>query len=259
MRATALILIFTIVFCTPIGAFASGSEQNTAYLVCEYDAQRELVICSVVYFGEEVSAIGFTVEYDADLLWFTGYSRGSGFLGFTTLATLEDNGRINALSHSGEGLGSGEVIKLCFKVKDTERAEKIHFALLPLTEKPAAVIENGVVRAVDVCFVGAKCDIFSPMPRLECFGADASGGIILSADHEIFGGCHFDITVVELSGNIRRTCVDADLLDGKFFIETGGMSGGYTSVIVEPHYFENGKKIFIERGIYLFYNGEYIG
>lgn len=253
-------MIFALIFSSPCIASASEvSYGNIAYLSCEYDAPRELVTVSLNLCGEGISAIGVTVEYDAARLDYTSYSYGDDFEDLDVAATLDNGGEINVLAYGAEAFGFGEIIELCFKVKDAESADKLYFGLFPLSSKPAAIIDESGVRAVDVSFIGAECEICEPLSPMNYCGKSEMGHIILAPENYVSGECIFDITIVELSGKIRKTSIVASLDEMGFTIDLGDIGGGYTSVIAEPYYIKNNKKIPIERGIYLFFAGEYIG
>lgn len=260
MRAVIFILVVALILCLSLDAFAvTVNAENIAYLSYRHDTERQLLFVSLNYFGEAISAIGTIVEYDTSLLDYTGYTNGRDLSGFDISATLENSGRIKILAHSGERYGAGEVIVLCFKIKDTRSADECAIGLFPLSSKPVAVIESNTVRAVDTSFMGVSCEISDVRGGMSYGGRGESGEVVLSCEPDIPKECIFDITVVELSGKMRRKSLLAVSSGDGFALDVGELGRGYTSLIVEPYYYENGRKTVIERGIYLFYEGEYIG
>lgn len=246
-----------LVFCLPVLANGDGELNNYAYVLPRYDEESGIIVASVVFFGDAVSALGVTLEYNSDMLDYTGYARGDGFLALEVLATLENSGRVNILTYGADARGCGEVIKLFFKLKDRERSQEIKFNLLPLTAKPAGVIDGSAVREVPVCFLFGKINIYSEHEKIAFCDLTEYGELVLSvATDREYTIC---LSVIELSGKIRQKTVTASACGGKFSLDICEIKDGYTSVIIEPYYFENDEKIYVEREILLFYRGKYIG
>ncbi len=266
MRIFSFCLAVILAFSFPFGVLADEDRnmvQNTAYLTYEYDASRSLIILSVNYCGEGISAIGAVVEYDSSIVDYTSYTRGD-FEGFNLSATLDNSGNIRILAYGSENLCRGEIVRLCFKIKDFE-AKDYFFSLSPLTDSPAAAICDGGVKSVRVSFTSVSCSTAELLPQMEFAGIAPSGKIILVCDIAA-GQCFFDITVVELSGEIRKDFAFAKRMNIRvpgadvscFSLDIGDMPEDYAAIIVNPYYIENNEKLCFGQGIYLFCDGEYI-
>ena len=235
------------------------AEENIALLTYEYDVSKGLVILTLNYSGEGVSAIGATLEYDSEILDYTSYERTVDFENFQVRATLENCGKINILAYGSENSDLGEIIRICFKAKGN--FDRLEFSLLPLTSIPAAGLSGGEIVPVNVKFVGLNFENIKIKHSMKFCERTDDGKLVLGVDGAL-ESCYFDATVVELSGNIRRfeamLLSDATEEFSRFFLGVGDLGSGYTAVIINPYYFENEQKIFMEQGIFLFCNGKYI-
>ena len=261
MKILSLFLaVCLIVSCFVIFPSADeGTDENRAFLTYEYDASKGLLILTLNYSGEGVLAIGATLEYDSEILDYTSYAKVSDLEKFQVVATLENCGEINVLAYGNDNVTSGEIIRICFKAKGD--FDELVFSLLPLTSISAAGSSGGEIVPVDVNFVGAVFENIKTYPCMKFCQRTDDGMLVFAIDGKI-ERCYFDITVVELSGNIRRfeaTALSAATEDALCFsLDVGDLGVGYTAVIINPYYFENEQKIFVEQGIYLFCNGKYI-
>ena len=261
MKILSLFLaICLIVYGSLIHTFAAEStEENVAFLTYEYDASKCLVILTLSYSGEGILAIGATVEYDSEILDYTSYEVARDLGKFQVIATLENCGKINILACGSENFNSGDIIRICFKVKgDFDRLE---FALVPLTSISAAGLSGERIVPINVNFVGLNFENIKIKRSMKFCERTDDGGLAFGVDG-VLESCYFDVTVVELSGNIRRfesmLLSDAAEEFSRFFLDVGDLGSGYAAVIINPYYFENEQKIFIEQGIFLFFNGKYI-
>lgn len=260
MRTVAFILVIALMLGSPFLASASEeSEKNIAYLSYDYDAQRGLLTVCLNYCGEGISALGAVLQYDSELLDYTSYTYTENFKNFDVCATLDNCGEIRILAYSGERVGVGEIIRLYFKIKENISAHEVYFSLSCLSKISAATLKDGEVNPLEIGFAGVLCKIEEIVPPMLYGGKDPSGGILLVPATEILEECIFDITVVELSGKIRRKALSVMPNESGFSLDVRELGKAYTAVIVEPFYIENEKRVSVERGIYLFYGGEYIG
>lgn len=264
MKILSLCLAFILFICPFCVLRCSASEhcaRGSAYLSYEYDAPRSLLVVSVRYCGDKISAIGLSVEYNTDDMDYTSFERGGDFTSFSVLATLDNRGSVRVLAYSPDRRDEGEIVRLCFKIKDGDRSDDIRIGLYPLTEKPCAIITNGRVEPVDISFLGARVSTAARLPRMESCGLAPNGRLLLCADLD--GIYFFDITIVELSGRIRRAeaftegraLADSSEKRRLFALDIGDISHGYVSVIVDV-YGKNESNILAGREVYLFCDGK---
>ena len=265
-----LCLVLAIVLSLVFSVISSAKEigavtENAVFPEYSYDADTSLLEISLNYRGEGISAIGITLCYDTDALDYTSYSRGDGFSGFTLRATLENCGRVNILSYSPTEHGEGELIRLCFKVKDISLADGMLISPEPLTDIPCAKIENGEVRPIALEFLCARFCSFDPLSDLELCGISRDGELLLVSDSGI-EDCIIDMTVVDLSGKVSRSesyqkCkkIRFEGRDVSYLtVSVGDITSPYTAVIINAHAKYNGE-IRYARRVYLFREGNFIG
>ncbi len=259
-------IVLAYIFSIGAGASAScAATENVVFPEYEYDADTNLLEVSLHYRGEEISAIGVSLEYDPEIMDYTSYSRGDGFLEFTLTASLDNSGRVRVLTYSPTDHGTGEIIRLCFKIKDISHADGFVIFPKPLTNNPCAKIENGKIQPVEVDFVSVKLQPLESLPNFNFCGITPSGELLLLTDKEI-KDCIFDITVVDMSGKIYRTqsyerCKRIKFKGrdiSLFAISTGEIFSPYTVVIIDA-YAEYNNKICYLRSVYLFRNGAFLG
>ena len=229
------------------------SAPDIVYPIYEYDAESNVLLVSIVYLGRGLLALGLSVAYRTEEMEYTGYSRGDGFKGHGTVATLEDLGRINVLTHSGEKLASGEVIRLSFAPR-VDAPCLVHLEILPLTSAFAVTEVNGEALPCEVEIINIDYGIYGDSTLLEsvCVTENRRADFILNADA---APMPIEITRVDLSGSIERWEV---FCDKDFSVDIGGLRGGYVAIIIRPYFVMEEKKIYTSESVYLFSYGEYI-
>ncbi len=271
MKILSLCLAIILVILAPplkIAARADvteSAELGAAYLTYSFDAEHSLLNIFLTYSGEGVSAIGAVLEYDEQIMDYTSYERGGGFDGFNITATLDNSGEIKILAYSGELISSGEIIRLSFKIEDGVSADGCKIGLSPLSSSPAAVIRDGVILPIEVSFSGVEISAPERLPKMTFGGRTLAGRLLVLTDSSISGVCLFEVTVIELSGNIRKmqlACKSKTFFapQGKiscFALNVGKLGAGYTSVIVDAYY-KRGDDMLAGREIYLFRDGKYM-
>ncbi len=254
---------FAFSMCTLVSADEPVYEcQGGAYLLYEYDSARSLLVVSVRYEGEKISAIGLRVAYDTDKMQYTSFDIGSGFSGFDVSATLENDGCVRLLAFSPSLCDTGEIIRLCFKVDASEGVEGLSVKLLPLTEKPCAVIENGSVKPINISLLGTRRIPIENTLRLEACNVDCGNLLVISSAKQ---PCFFDITIVGLCGEIRRVeafcrknpLVNASCGQSLYSLALGEIPDGYAAIIIDVYGKDNGNML-AGRGIFLLRDGKLI-
>lgn len=268
MKKLCFALALALAFVFSVGVSAreiDAATENSVFPEYSYDTETSLLEVSLHYGGEGISAIGISLTYDTDIMEYTSYVRGDGFCGFTLRATLENSGAVNVLSYSPTEYGEGEIIRLCFKIKDISRADGFVISPKPLTDIPCAKIENGAVREIDLKFLSVRFSALGELPSLEFSGISRSGELLFMTDSYI-DDCIVDVTVVELSGGVHRSesyekCkkIKFEGREASYFsIWAESVDAPYAAVIIDVYAEYNGV-ICYSRNIYLFREGKFLG
>ena len=253
-----------LIYIYTVGAYAAPIEthvENTVSGTYFYDAETGIVSVSVIYSGEDVSAIGVLCEYDVSFMDYTGYERGRGFDGFNIAATLDNSGRVRILAYSPSDASSGEMIRLYFKIKDTSKSVGYKLKLAPLTNNTCAKIENGAIVPVSVSFSPVHIQTYGDFPMEFC-GINPSGELLLLTDKSV-KACIYDITVVDLHGVVtsrRGLCFTKEVRtphgDGAIIpIKLLTVLSPHTAIIIDAYAVYKGKTCY-QRSVLLFYDGE---
>lgn len=263
-----MILCVALIFASTLGVRASGIERGDKVTVSAayfYDAEHGLLTLSVNCDGAPVSAIGVAVVYDAEVLTYTGYGRGRDLISFELAASLDNSGTVRVLAYSPREQDTGEIIRLYFKVEDESSLDGLRVELLPLTSKPAAVVSAGEVTEMQATFLPTSISLLGKLASMDFCGITPSGEVLLLTDGQI-EDCLFDVTVVKLSGEIRRFDTIAFSRrvgehNGKsalFSLDVGKIDEGYVAVIVDAYSRCGDGGIGTFHAVYLFCDGEFL-
>ena len=252
-------LILLCFFTLGVGEREESSDA-CGNVCAEYtlDPDSGIIAVSLLYSGDEISALGVVCNYDLAFMDYTGYERGVDAYDVELSSTLENNGRVRVLAYSPDQAFSGEIVRLYFKMRENAiNGSTINLA--PLTSIPCAKIEGGEIIPVSVSFSSLRIHSYMNFP-LDFCGITPAGELLFLTD---VGEVLCRVSVVDLDGGVygydvlcRSRKIRFPDNEALFIcLKLNGRLSPHTAVIIDA-YAINNEKLCYQRSVLLFYYGE---